>query len=564
MGFFDFIFGKKQTEEKNKVLHAPTNRSTAISPVEEVVIACIQDMKSRNKLSILNLEPEAINLAAYLYLRGNKSIDFKLDFLPDGLIEKTRANDYFESDKVFAFFVKHSDGLYNNQHADFGKRGYRLNINLDKTIDQTLRHHFHKIHDVVIPKKEIKKTSHSTEADAVDLGLPSGNLWASKNIGASSEYDNGTYFAWGETSEKDEYGWESFLHADGSYSTMKKYCNESKYGDVDNKFVLEDADDAAQVILGSKWHTPSSEDLQELIDNCEWEWKSRNGMYGWEIMGSNGNSIFLPAAGAYSAYRLANVNESGRYWCSNMESTHFAFGLRFNNMTYNIVADTKFYGRPIRPVYGNRDQVSKTKKHSEIKTTLNPHKKISVNKLIERVNDDVSDIGIDKIVNAILIILDIDTDTILGLDIDDKKDIYETYCKMNSICISELRSKDTPSFNQQCDKLAGVYAYSKIQDEDIPENCKFAYAIGAESMWRTFDWNYTVDYCHINIENERKEYKDKTIDEVKSFVKEAVADLDFSNAEKEYFKKGALSLVDYKLTGLTAYVFLTKTFPHIF
>lgn len=565
MFFFDFIFGKKQTEEKNKVLHAPTNRSTVISPVEEVVIACIQDMKSRNKLSILNLEPEAINLAAYLYLRGNKSIDFKLDFLPDGLIEKTRANDYFESDKVFAFFVKHSDGLYNNQHAGFGKRGYRLNINLDKTIDQTLRHHFHKIHDVVIPKKEIKKTSHSTEADAVDLGLPSGNLWASKNIGASSEYDNGTYFAWGETSEKDEYGWESFLHADGSYNTMKKYCNESKYGDVDNKFVLEDADDAAQVILGSKWHTPSSDDLQELIDNCEWEWKSRNGMYGWEIMGSNGNSIFLPAAGAYSAYRLANVNESGRYWCSDMESTHFALGLRFNNMTYGIVADTKFYGRPIRPVYGHKNQVSKKKKDSEVKDTLYPHKKISVKKLLERVNDDVSDIGIDKIVNAILIILDIDTETILGLDIDDKKDIYETYCKMNSICISELRSKDTPSFNQQCDKLAGVYAYSKIQDdENIPENCKFAYAIGAEAMWRTFDWMYTVGYTHINTENERKEFKDKTIDEVKSFVKKAVADLGFSDDEKKYFKKGALSLVDYKLTGLTAYGFLTKTFPHIF
>lgn len=377
MGFFDFLFGKKQTEEKKTVLHAPTKSSSVISPVEEIVIACIQDMKLRNQFSILNLEPEAINLATYIFMRGDKSIDFKLDFLPNGLIEKTHTNDYSESDKVFTFFVKHSAGLYNNQHADFGKKGYKLNINLDKTIDQTLRHHFHKIHGVVIPKKDIKSSAPLTPNDAVDLGLPSGSLWSSKNIGASSENDNGYYFAWGETSEKDIYGWETFKHANGSFNTMKKYCDKPSYGSVDNKFILDDADDAAHVILGNKWHTPSSKELQELIDNCTWKWESRNGKYGWKITGSNGNSIFLPAAGAYSAYRLANVNESGRYWCSDMESTHSAFGLRFNNMTYEIVDDTKFYGRPIRPVFSEKKII---KPHKPVKTVPeSPKQDVSLN-----------------------------------------------------------------------------------------------------------------------------------------------------------------------------------------
>lgn len=568
MGFFDFLFGKKQTEEKKTVLHAPTKSSNMISPVEEIVIACIQDMKLRNQFSILNLEPEAINLATYIFMRGDKSIDFKLDFLPNGLIEKTHANDYSESDKVFTFFVKHSAGLYNNQHADFGKKGYKLNINLDKTIDQTLRHHFHKIHGVVIPKKEIKSSAPLTPNAAVDLGLPSGSLWSSKNIGASSENDNGYYFAWGETSEKDIYGWETFRHANGSFNTMKKYCDKPSYGSVDNKFILDDADDAAHVILGDKWHTPSSKELQELIDNCTWKWESRNGKYGWKITGSNGNSIFLPAAGAYSAYRLANVNESGRYWCSDMESTHSAFGLRFNNMTYEIVDDTKFYGRPIRPVFGEKNQRSikpsvPENKEDKKPKTLYPHKTVSVTELIARNNDQVSDV--EKIVNAILIILDVDTETILSLTEENRSEIYNAYCCINGICISELYKKDNVSFNQQCDKLAGVYAYINISKEvNVPEKCKFAYAIGAEAMWRTFDWWYTVGYTHRNSEKERNDFKEKTILEVKEYAENVVVNIDFSEDEKNYFMNGALSLVEDKMVGTTAYGMLAKSFPNIF
>lgn len=566
MGFFDFIFGGKQAEYNNDSVKVPTTRSTAISPIEEIVISCIQDMKLRSQFSILNLEPEAINLATYIFLRGEESIDFKLDFLPNGLIEKTFANDYSESDRVFTFFVKHSSGLYNNQHAEFGKKAYKLNINLDKTIDQTLRYHFHKIHNVIIPKKETVKPVSNNEA--VDLGLPSGLLWGSKNVGASTEYDNGSYFAWGEISDKDYYGWETFKHANGSFNTMKKYCEKSNYGIVDNKFILDDSDDAAQVVLGDKWHTPSSDELQELIDNCKWQWEIVSGMYGWRIIGSNGNSIFLPAVGAYSACRLASVNEIGRYWCSNMESTHSAFGLRFNDEEYKIVDDTKFYGRPIRPVFGDKCLIAKkikeTKKTENTeKKTLYPHKKVSVSELVGRTNDQVSDIG--KIVDAILIILKIDTDTILNLTLDDKNEIYKTYCSMNAICISELCKNNNTTFNRQCDKLAGVYAYKKISsEENIPENYKFAYAIGAEAMWRTFDWNYTVGYVYKNTEKDKKEFKDKTILEIKEFAKNAIADLNYSETEKQYFMRGAVSLVEDKLVGTSVYRMLSMSFPNIF
>lgn len=380
MVFFDFLFGKKQSEEQNVVQSATKQSSVGISPIEEIVIACIKDMKLRGQFSSLNLEAEAINLATFIFMRENKSIDFHLDFLPKGLIEKTSPNDYIESDKVFSFFVKHSAGQYDSQHADSGKKGYKLNINLDNTIDQTLRHHFHKIHNVVIPEKESKKFETVTPNGAVDLALPSGILWASMNIGASSEYDDGNYYAWGETEEKEIYGWETFKHANGSFNTMKKYCDKANYGRVDNKFTLDSEDDAAQVILGNKWHIPSSKNLQELIDHCQWKWECRNGRYGWKITGTNGNSIFLPASGAYSAYRLANVNESGRYWCSDMESTHSAFGLRFNSMSYEVKDDTKFYGRPIRPVFSNNHKNAKLQEKAQ-STVETPKLDVSLNSI---------------------------------------------------------------------------------------------------------------------------------------------------------------------------------------
>ncbi len=147
----------------------------------------------------------------------------------------------------------------------------------------------------------------------VDLGLPSGTLWATCNVGASSPEDYGDYFAWGETEPKDNYDWSTYKWCDGSESTLTKYCNISSFGMVDNKTDLLPEDDAAYVNWGPEWRMPTEEQQDELHRRCNWTWTMQNGVDGRLVTGPNGNSIFLPAAGSYWDSTFHEVG-SGIYW----------------------------------------------------------------------------------------------------------------------------------------------------------------------------------------------------------------------------------------------------------
>lgn len=144
-----------------------------------------------------------------------------------------------------------------------------------------------------------KKDSSSEEEthDFVDLALPSGLLWATSNVGSNHPEDHGSYFAWGETSPKNEYNWSTYIYANGAETTLTKYCNSSSYGNVDYKEVLEEGDDAATVNWGKPWRTPTLSETQELINYCSWVLTTQNGISGYKVTGVNGNSIFIPAGG---------------------------------------------------------------------------------------------------------------------------------------------------------------------------------------------------------------------------------------------------------------------------
>ncbi|MBO5975390.1 MAG: hypothetical protein J6P95_06730, partial [Paludibacteraceae bacterium] len=91
----------------------------------------------------------------------------------------------------------------------------------------------------------------------IDLGLPSGLKWATCNVGADSPEEYGDYFAWGETTSKTTYDWSTYKWCNGSYYTMTKYCDNSYYGIVDDKTVLDPEDDAAFVNMGGSWRMPT-------------------------------------------------------------------------------------------------------------------------------------------------------------------------------------------------------------------------------------------------------------------------------------------------------------------
>ena len=136
--------------------------------------------------------------------------------------------------------------------------------------------------------------------DYVDLGLPSGMLWATCNVGANAPEDNGDYFAWGETQPKDVYNWDTYQYCMGSYNTLTKYCTRSDYGFngfTDNLTILLPEDDAATANWGNGWRMPTIEEWQELYQNTTHTWTTQNGVNGRLFTASNGSSLFLPAAG---------------------------------------------------------------------------------------------------------------------------------------------------------------------------------------------------------------------------------------------------------------------------
>lgn len=174
-------------------------------------------------------------------------------------------------------------------------------------------------------KKESNSIDEPTyEMDYVDLGLPSGTLWARCNVGANSPEEVGDYFAWGETSTKQMYDWKQYKYSvfiDGEYK-LNKYCTNSSCGVngfVDSLTVLEPVDDVAMTVLGGDWRMPTAEDYDELYQNTTFTWTAINGVYGRLLTGSNGNSIFLPATG----FRLDNqliCTGLGIYWSSSLQT----------------------------------------------------------------------------------------------------------------------------------------------------------------------------------------------------------------------------------------------------
>ncbi len=194
--------------------------------------------------------------------------------------------------------------------------------------------------------------------DYVDLGLPSGTLWATCNVGASSPEGYGDYFAWGETSTKTSYNWSDYEWCNGDYNKLTKYCNNSSYGNdgfTDDKTELDPEDDAAYVNWGSAWRMPSQEQFAELINSSytTTEWTTQNGVNGRLITSkSNGNSIFLPAAGWRGNSSLYNAGSNG-YYCSRTlysDGPNGAWGLDFDSSYIYTGNDYRCYGQSVRPV----------------------------------------------------------------------------------------------------------------------------------------------------------------------------------------------------------------------
>lgn len=162
----------------------------------------------------------------------------------------------------------------------------------------------------------------------VDLGLPSGLLWATCNVGADSLSDCGDYFAWGETTPKNSYTSENCLT---SGKILSDISGDARY-------------DVARANWGGDWRIPTKAEFQELRNHCVWTWTKQNNIYGYKISSiKNDNSIFIPIGN--------NSNKHGNYWLStsmNNNESSSAFSFNIDHISCGIL--NRHHGLLIRPV----------------------------------------------------------------------------------------------------------------------------------------------------------------------------------------------------------------------
>ena len=328
-----------------------------------------------------------------------------------------------------------------------------------------------------------EKRSTADTHEYVDLGLPSGTLWATKNVGAENPEDYGDYFAWGETtgytqdtSDGHSFDWTSYKYCNGSHDTLTKYNDSSSYGTVDNKTELELSDDAAYVNWGSNWRMPSYDQFVELINSSytTTTWTTQNGVYGRKITSkTNGNSIFLPAAGFRFDTSLYSAGSHSYYWSHTLITgiPNGAHDLAFNSrniVAYNFDRCGGLSVRPVRyvPASGitlNYETYTLTRlgKTVQLEATILPENAINKNVTWKSLNDAVC------VVSDGLVVATGEGTTVVSATTEDGG--YVAYC---TITVSLVKCA-TPAIHYDKGRLSftceteGVEFVSDITDTDI-------------------------------------------------------------------------------------------------
>ena len=195
----------------------------------------------------------------------------------------------------------------------------------------------------------------SATIEWVDLGLPSGLLWAKCNLGATAPEEYGNYYAWGEVQSKEVYTWGTYHYCtavDNYLIALSKYNTSNDFGTPDYMVTLQDEDDAAIVAIGNGARIPTKTEWEELIANTTVEWATQNGVNGCKFTGSNGKVLFLPASGHREGSELKFVGSSVKYWSSSLyvSNPRQAYYFFSSVTPYDLSHTYRMYGCSVRPV----------------------------------------------------------------------------------------------------------------------------------------------------------------------------------------------------------------------
>ena len=214
---------------------------------------------------------------------------------------------------------------------------------------------------------------------AIDLGLPSGTLWACCNLDATNPNEDGGYYAWGETSEKSNYNANTYLFSwiydKDTYVDSDGVPHNPNYSELYDPFsIFGNEYDAAYVKWGGSWRLPNKPDFEELVKSCSFAFIS-DSVSGVLFTGPNGNSLFLPKSGWRDGRALVDKGRVGRYWTCIKTSTSPRVGSSLCTDAYflnlpeenpkfsssskispGVSATWRTKGHSIRPIYYNKQQ----------------------------------------------------------------------------------------------------------------------------------------------------------------------------------------------------------------
>ena len=204
-----------------------------------------------------------------------------------------------------------------------------------------------------------KEINNNNGFDYIDLGLPSGTLWANCNVGANKPTDYGLYFQWGDTQGCSidqigiERGQKKFSWTDYKFNPSGDGNTFTKY--ITNRATLDLEDDAAHTNMGGSWHMPTPTQIQELTANTTSTWTTQDGVNGRLFTSKkNGKSIFIPAAGVAWDGSLLNSGDDGVVWSSMLSAGGVDYGQSLNFYSDDVYLGSNYRngGFSVRGVIG--------------------------------------------------------------------------------------------------------------------------------------------------------------------------------------------------------------------
>ena len=206
-------------------------------------------------------------------------------------------------------------------------------------------------------KVNMNKEINNNGYDYVDLGLPSGTLWATMNLGALNPSDYGLYFSWGDSTgyTKEQVGKDKqFMQNDYKWSIEGSFENFTKYTTTAETLELED--DAAHVNMGGDWHMPTPDQISELLNNTTSTWAAQDGVNGRLFTSKKdpSKSIFIPAAGLAWGGSVRGGGDYGYVWSSMLYAGGVSGGqnLGFGSGDVGLNGYYRYSGLSVRGVIG--------------------------------------------------------------------------------------------------------------------------------------------------------------------------------------------------------------------